>query len=486
MTTGPSAESSSVAWEMLRQRLSRAADCGRPAAPVRHVHLGLGAFVRAHVAWYTEQAPDAADWGIAAFTGRSAGLAEQLSGQDCLYTLVVRGPEADSFSVISSLSRAFPGTNGEAWRRYLAAPATAIVSLTVTEAGYCRDASGALDLTDPAVRADLLSWRDGGSGGPAGLRTVPARLAAGFAARRAADAGPVTLLSCDNLPGNSAAAARVTLDFATATDPGVADWMTDNVYAVDTLVDRITPATTTSDVALVRRRTGRADASPVVTEPYAEWVLSDTFGTDRPDWPGAGALLTGNVRPYEERKLWLLNGAHSLLAYAAPSRGHHTVAEAIADPLVLTWVREWWDEAARHVPLPRSETAAYCDALVERFGNTRMRHQLAQIAAGGLQKLRARILPVLRAEVAAGRVPPGAARVLGAWVSYLRGNGHSVDGPGARELAAAIQQADALTATRRALAALDPALVDYPDLLAAVRAATIEFSHQPTASGPGR
>ena len=474
------------ARSQLRHRLSRAADCGRPAAPVRHVHLGLGAFVRAHVAWYTEQAPDAADWGIAAFTGRSAGLAEQLSGQDCLYTLVVRGPEADSFSVISSLSRAFPGTNGEAWRRYLAAPATAIVSLTVTEAGYRRDASGALDLTDPAVRADLLSWRDSGSGGPAGLRTVPARLAAGFAARRAAGAGPVTLLSCDNLPGNSAAAARVTLDFAAATDRGLADWMTDNVYAVDTLVDRITPATTTADVALVRRRTGRADASPVVTEPYAEWVLSDTFGTDRPDWPGAGALLTGNVRPYEERKLWLLNGAHSLLAYAAPSRGHHTVAEAIADPLVLTWVREWWDEAARHVPLPRLETAAYCDALVERFGNMRMRHQLAQIAAGGLQKLRARILPVLRAEVAAGRVPPGAARVLGAWVSYLRGNGHSVDGPGARELAAAIQQADALTATRRALAALDPALVDYPDLLAAVRAATIEFSHQPTASGPGR
>jgi fructuronate reductase len=460
-------------------RLSRAAGLARPAAPVRHVHLGLGAFVRAHVAAYTDQAPDATDWGIAAFTGHSAALAEQLTAQDCLYTLVVRGRSADSFSVVSSLSRALPGTDGDAWLRYLAAPETAIVTLTVTEAGYRRDASGALDLTDAAVAADLLSWRQfRTSGGPAGLRTAPARVAAGFAARQAADAGPITLVSCDNLPGNSSAAMRVTLDFAAAADPGVADWMTDNVYVVDTLVDRITPATTSSDVALVRRQTGRADASPVVTEPYAEWVLSDTFGTDRPDWPSAGALMTSDVRPYEERKLWLLNGAHSLVAYAAPGRGHETVAQAIADPVVLGWVREWWAEAAPHVSLPHSETAAYCDALLERWGNPRMRHQLAQIAAGGVQKLPVRILPVLQAELAAGRVPPGAARVLGAWVAWLRGNGSSLADPGVSELAAAIRPADVRSATRQALAVLDPSLADHAELLAVVSAATIKFSHQ--------
>jgi fructuronate reductase len=461
-------------------RLSRA-DRRRAAAPVRHVHLGLGAFVRAHVAAYTERAPDAAEWGIAAFTGRSPTLAEQLSAQDCLYNLVVRGPRADSFSVITSLNQALPGTDAEAWRHYLAAPATAIVTLTVTEAGYRRDASGALNLADPAVRADLLAWRRGArSGGPAGLRTVPARLAVGFAARQAADAGPITLLSCDNLPGNSATAARVALDFAAAADPGVAEWMTGNVHVVDTLVDRITPATTNSDVALVERRTGRADTCPVVTEPYTEWVLTDTFGTDRPDWPSAGALITSDVRPYEERKLWLLNGAHSLLAYAAPSRGHTTVTQAIADPVVLAWVHEWWDEAAPHVSLPRSETAAYCEALLERWGNTRMRHQLAQIAAGGMQKLPVRILPVLRAELALGRVPPGAARILGSWVAYLRGNRFSIDDPDARELAAAIQQADSRSATRLALAALDPELADYPELLAVVSAASAEFGRPPT------
>jgi len=445
---------------------------GRPAAPVRHVHLGLGAFVRAHVAWYTEQAPDAAEWGIAAFTGRSTELAEQLNGQDCLYTLVTRGPTADSFSVVSSLSRAFPGTDGAAWLRYLAAAETTIVTLTVTEAGYRRDARGGLDRADPVVSADLLAWRQGLH---AELRTVPARLAAGFAARRAADAGPVTLVSCDNLPGNSSAAAQVALDFAAAAEPGVADWIAGNVHVVDTLVDRITPATTSSDVSEVQEGTGLADNCPVVTEPYSEWVLSDAFGTDRPDWPSAGALITSDVRPYEERKLWLLNGAHSLVAYTAPSRGHQTVAQAIADPVVAAWVREWWDEAAPYVSLPGSETAAYCDALLERWSNTRMRHLLAQIALGGLQKLPVRILPVLRAELEIGHVPGGAVRILGAWLAYLRGNSLSDADPGARELAAAVRPADPRTAARRALAALDPALAEYPELVAALSAASAEL-----------
>jgi len=460
-------------------RLSRAA--GRPAAPIRHVHLGLGAFARSHVAAYTDQAPDAGEWGIAAFTGHSAALARQLNAQDCLYTLVVRGPAADSFSVVSSLSRAFPGTDAPAWLRYLAAPATSIVTVTVTEAGYCRDASGALNRGDPAVQADLASWRQAGPS--AVLRTVPARLAAGFAARRAADAGPVTLVSCDNLPGNSTIAARVTVEFAADTDPGLADWISGSVHVVDTLVDRITPATTDADVALVLRSTGRPDSCPVVTEPFSEWVLSDTFGTERPDWPGAGALITSDVRPYEERKLWLLNGAHSLVAYAAPRRGHTTVAEAFADPVVLSWVREWWAEAAPHVSLPRAETDAYCDALLERWGNMRMRHQLSQIAVGGLQKLPVRILPVLRAELDAGHLPPGAARILGAWVAWLRGDSVSDADPGAGELAAAVRPCDSRTAARRALAALDPALADYPELVAAVSTATAEFSAGP-GSGP--
>jgi fructuronate reductase len=144
-------------------------------------------------------------------------------------------------------------------------------------------------------------------------------------------------------------------------------------------------------------------------------------------------------------------------------------------------VREWWDEAARHVSLSGAETAAYCLALLERWDNTRIRHQLAQIAAAGSQKLPARILPVLRAELGAGHVPPGAARILGAWVAHLRGYGVPISDPGAVELADTIREADVRTAARHALAALDPALADRPELVAAVSAAAIEFSHPPTA-----
>lgn len=453
-------------------RLVRADGCGRPAAPVRQVHLGLGAFFRAHQAWYTEQASDRADWGIAAFTGRSARVAEQLTAQDCLYTLVVRGRDADSYSLISSISRAHSADDGDAWGDYLAAPDTSIVSLTVTEAGYRRDPSGGLDLADDAIRADLASWRAGTSDD---VRTVPARLASGFAARRAVDAGPITVMSCDNLPANSATALRVALEFATEVDRDLAAWIADNVRAVDTLVDRITPAATPADVAAVRERTGRDDRSPVVTEPYSEWVLGDTFAAARPDWPSAGARLTGNLLPYEQRKLWLLNGAHSLLAYAAPSRGHRTVADAVDDGVVMRWVRDWWDEATRHIALPAAETTAYCDALVERFSNPRMRHHLAQIAADGSQKLPVRVLPVLRRERAAGRVPPGAVRILGGWVAHLRGAGVPVNDPAAGDLVSTIRDDTTAEATRRALDVLDPALAADGELIRAVELNALEF-----------
>lgn len=444
----------------------------RAIAPVRQVHLGLGAFFRAHQAWYTEQAPDRDEWGIAAFTGRSAQLAERLTEQECLYTLVVRHAQADQFTVVSSVSRAHAAADRAAWLELLGTPHTSIVSLTVTEAAYHRDRSGHLDRADPAVQADLAAWRNGGTDE---LSTVPARLAAGFAARRVADAGPITLLSCDNLPGNGTAALRGVVEFAELVDGALADWLLAHVSAVDTLVDRITPATTERDVAEVRDRTHRDDRAVVVTEPYTEWIMSDTFAAARPDWPGAGAVITADVLPYEQRKLWLLNGAHSLLAYAAPSRGHRTVAAAMSDPTVARWVNEWWDEAAGHLTLPTEQTAAYRTALLSRFGNPRIAHQLAQIAADGSQKLPVRILPVLRAERAAGRLPTGATRVLGGWVVHLRGPAGAGGDPGVASAIAKIRSARPADAARLALEVLDPALADDGALVEAVAADALEL-----------
>jgi fructuronate reductase len=410
-----------------------AARLSRTAAPppVRIVHLGLGNFFRAHQAWYTAAAPDAADWGIAAFTGRSTALADALTGQDGLYTLIVRGADGDASEVVGSVVAAHPGTDLDTWYDYLTRPEVRIVTLTVTEAAYLRDPDGGLAATRPDLRTDLAALR---SDPRAAVATVPARLVAGLAARRAADAGPLTVVSCDNLPENGAVTARVVTDLAAMLDPALAEWIRGTVSFVTTMVDRITPATTEDDARSVVEQTGRADAAPVVTEPYTEWVLSGDFPGGRPAWEAAGARFVADVTPYERRKLWLLNGGHSLLAYAGSARGHETVAQAVTDPHCRRRLEQWWDEAARHLPLPAAEISAYRAALIERWTNPRIQHRLAQIAADGSLKLPVRIslklpvriLPVLRAERAAGRMPTGAVWAVAAWIGHLRGAGAPV------------------------------------------------------------
>jgi fructuronate reductase len=175
------------------------------------------------------------------------------------------------------------------------------------------------------------------------------------------------------------------------------------------------------------------DPVPVVTEPYVEWVLSGEFPSGRPRWEDLGARFVDDIVPWEHRKLWLLNGSHSLMAYAATLRGHETVEQAISDPVVRGWVEQWWDDAARHLPLPPEDIAAYRTALLERYANPRIRHLLRQIAADGSQKVPIRILPTVRADLERDRVPTGAARVLAAWVCHLRGRGAPVTDVAAEE-----------------------------------------------------
>jgi fructuronate reductase len=454
--------------------LSRARD-GRPAAPVRHVHLGLGNFFRAHQAWYTERAPDAADWGIAAFTGRSTALADALTAQDGLYTLDVRAADDDHFAVISSVSAAHPAADHARWLGYLASPDVQVVTLTVTEAGYLRGGDGKLDADHPAVQADLAALR---SGGTVPVRTMPGRLIAGLAARRQSGAGPLTVVPCDNLPGNGPAARQVLTGFAALLDPSLEPWITESVRFVTTVADRITPQLTEQDPAVVQARTGRTDRAPVVTEPFSEWVLSGSFAAGRPAWHEAGATFTGHIAPFEQRKLWLLNGGHSLLAYAGAVRGHRTVAGAIADQACRGWLQQWWDEAGAHLDLPAGSIADYQAELAGRFGNPRIRYLLAQVATDGSVKLPVRILPVLQAERAAGRLPAGAIRILAAWVCHLRGLGAltaPVSDPRAAELTA--QASGPLPAAVRAvLAILNPALGDDSDLIAATATQVSELS----------
>ena len=406
---------------------------------------------------YTDRSPDGPEWGYAAFTGRgSAELAGRLSGQDGLYTLVTRAPDGDAYDVVSSLASVHLATDHDAWRRSFADPALSVVTLTVTEAGYLRRTDGGLDLDRPEVAADVAALR-GDLEAPVG--TAPGRLVAGLAARRRADAGPLALVPCDNVPGNGAMLQRVVGDLARWVDPGLADWVESSTSVVSTVVDRITPRTAgpelTTEVERVRAATGVEDRVPVVTEPFHEWVLAGSFPAGRPQWESAGARFAGDVTPYENRKLWLLNGAHSLLAYAGSLRGHSTVAEAIADPALRAWVEEWWDVAGRYLEQPAAELAAYRRDLLDRFANPRIRHQLAQIATDGSQKLPIRVLPALRGERAAGRVPEPATRLFAAWVLHLRGLGAQVtDVQADRYVALAAGPLD--EAVRRVLDALDP------------------------------
>lgn len=369
------------------------------------MHLGLGGFFRAHQAWYTAHAADAGDWRYEAYAGRSP------APQPAAYTLVIRSDDGDMTEEITVIGAAHPATDEAAWVADLASAEVAAVTLTITEAGY--------------------------AGGPA-----IARLLAGLDARRRAGAGPLALVPCDNVAANGALLRRRLLD---AAGGELAAWIDESVTVVSTVVDRITP------------RPAPAAHPVVVTEPWAEWVLAGAFPAGRPAWD---ATFVEDVTPYEQRKLRLLNGAHSLLAYAGSIRGHATTPEAIADDVLRGWVEAWWDEAAPHVALP---TGDYRAALLTRFGNRRLGDQLARIAEDGSQKLPLRVVPVVRAERAAGRLPLAGAGILGAWVEHLRGRGAPVRDVAAAEL---LPLASDVAAVLRWLApdlAEDTELVDLVD-----------------------
>ena len=439
---------------------------GTPAAPpVRIVHLGVGNFHRAHQAWYTAHAADADAWGIAAFTGRRPDVAEALAPQDGLCTLITRSADGDAFEVVGSVVEVHPATAHDRLLDLLGRPEVAIVTLTVTERGYVLDADGRLDVTDEEVVADAAALRDDVH---AAVTSMPARLVAGLLARRTAGAGPVTVLPCDNLPDNGRLTAAAVTGFARLVDPSLLAWIDANVDFATSMVDRITPATTDDDRDLVERTQGYVDAAPVPTEPFSEWVVAGAFPAGRPRWETAGAMLVDDVTPFEQRKLWLLNGAHSLLAYAGSVRGHGTVDEAVADAVCRAWVEQLWDEACRHLSLPPAALEDYRRALLERFANPRIRHRLAQIATDGSTKLPVRVLPVLRAERSAGRLPTGGATALAAWVLHLQGYGAPVRDAGADRARAAAATDDLLAAVVGVLDVLAPGLGSDAPLVGAV------------------
>lgn len=408
------------------------------------VHLGVGAFARAHLAWYTVHA-DGTPWGITAFTGRSPDTADALTAQGCRYTLVTRAADGDSAEVVDAIVAAHPGSDDAAFAAALASPDTTVVTLTVTEQGY----------------------RSGSD--------VPARLVAGLDARRAAGGGRIALVSLDNLTHNGQVLRDAVLD--AVSDASLRAWIEQTVTFPSSMVDRITPATTSDDVTAIAELPGAlpGDRVPVVTEPFAEWVLQDTFdGIERPSWESAGVRLVDDVTPYEQRKLWLLNGAHSLLAYLGLLLGHETVAQAMDDPDCRAAVEQLWDEAAQELPLPTTEIAEARAALVDRFANPRIRHTLTQIASGGSEKLPVRVVDVLRHRLERdpdAAVGPGAATLLAAWWLHCNEQPELVTDPGAPGAGSDVHDVLAVIAPDLDTLAVVAAVTAAADHIRSVRAA---------------
>lgn len=382
------------------------------------LHLGLGAFHRAHQAVMTEAVLNAGarDWGIVAASLRSAETRDALAPQDGLYTVATREDEREALQVVGVLRGLLVAPEDQgALLRAMVDPGIRIVSLTVTEKGYCHDPStGSLDEAHGDIRHDLVH--------PSAPRSAPGILVEALRRRRADGIPPFTVLCCDNLPANGETVRRVVTRLGALRDPGLGAWIGDAVAFPSTMVDRIVPATTAEDRARIATALGAEDAWPVVGEGFSQWVIEDHFPLGRPDWAIAGAQFARDVAPFELMKLRMLNGAHSALAYLGYLAGHETVAEASNDLVFARYLTMLWDEIAPSVPAPPGVVLAdHAGRLLARFRNRALRHRTWQIAMDGSQKLPQRLLGPLRHALSEGRPAPCLIIAVAGWMRYVMG-----------------------------------------------------------------
>ncbi|MEN3318245.1 MAG: fructuronate reductase [Mycobacterium sp.] len=379
---------------------------------VGHVHLGLGAFHRAHQAIYTEDAirhSGETHWGIAAFTQRSGAAAARLAPQDGLYTVVERGSDAAPLRIVGALREvADASADPEAVVDRISDPVVHVVTLTVTEKGYRHNpVTGELRHDDPYVLADL------GSRTP---RTVPGVLAHAIARRAATGAGPLTVISCDNLPDNGRLLERLVHDFADTAGLSI-----DGAAFPSTVVDRIVPVTTEYEIAALYERISVRDEAPVICEPFRQWVIENRFAGPVPRWSSVGAQLVDDAAPWEQLKLRMLNAAHSTLAYLGLRLGHESIADAVADPVLLDVCRRLFAEdvvPSLDVP-PGVDAIGYGESVLVRFANPALPHTTIQVAADGSQKIGPRLLSTVSGRAAQGASARWAALGIAGWALHV-------------------------------------------------------------------
>jgi fructuronate reductase len=354
------------------------------------------------------------DWGIVHVAPRSPQIVDAMRDQDGLFSVTTLGPDGSSTRVIgSSAGQILAAADPDAVVRLLADPAVTVVTLTVTEKGYRLDPATGRLLLDDELRADLETGR--------APRTVPGLLIRGLCARRRADAGPIALVSCDNLPANGHRVRGLIDTLAVA--KGISEWVRQSVTCPGTMVDRIVPATTAGTLDLAARTLGVRDRAAVNGEPYSAWVIEDDFPAGRPAWDQAGAVLTDDPRPWETLKLRSLNGVHSAIAYLGAVAGRETIAAALELPGMAGVLRRLITEdiAPSLVPPSGVDTIAYGEQVLTRFANPAIEYRTVQVAMDGSQKLPPRVLHTIQQRREAGAVPRWAALVVAAWMRFVQG-----------------------------------------------------------------
>lgn len=374
------------------------------------LHLGIGAFHRAHQAVYTEDAIEVAGggWGIVGVSMRQATVATTLAEQDGLYTVETRDQEA-SYRVIGCVRRTLTlPREPEAVAKTLAHPAIHIVSLTVTEKGYCLTEDG-LDLAHPDIAHDIIN--------PDNPRSAVGTLVAGLRLRHRAGGAPLTVISCDNVTGNGPRLAAATVQLADQLDPAAARWIQDSIAFPETMVDSIVPASDAASRARTDKALGLADHASVQRESFAQWVIEDRFAGPRPAWDRVGVEIVGSVQPYRQLKLHVLNACHSALAYLGLARGHDYVRQAIADPELAGFLDGLIAEEVAP-GLSNLPVAAYWATTRRRFANPAVDHRLDQIAQDGPFKLAQRVLPLIASNLQAGLPVAKLAAIVRAWSDF--------------------------------------------------------------------
>ena len=407
------------------------------------VHFGVGNFHRAHQAMYLDRLLNAGtgrEWGICGIglLDRDARMRDALTGQDGLYTLTLRGADGpDELAVIGSIRRfLFAPEDPIAVLEQLVAPEVRIVSLTITEGGYvCDPINGRFPVDDPLVAQETADDL-------AQPRTAFGWIVAALRERRRRGIAPFTVLSCDNIQGNGRVARLSVEGVARLVDEELADWIAAEVAFPSTMVDRITPVTTPEDVERAAAAFGVADAWPVSSEPFTQWVIEDRFPAGRPRLEDAGATFVDDIDAYEAIKLRLLNGSHQALAYIGQLAGYVHVHEACHDERIATYLRAFMEREGGptlDVP-PGFDLPAYIEQLFERFGNPQIRDTLARLSVDASNRVPKFVLPVIADRLAAGSASPVGAAVIASWWAYCRAAGRGgfvLDDAAADELIAA-------------------------------------------------